>query len=68
MSDGLLHHPRRFHDLGQKHAAGAEQIPDCIHAVHEGAFDHRKRARRLKARLFNIGGDEVGEAVDQRVR
>ena len=68
MSDGLLHHPRRFHHLRQEHAAGAEQIADDVHAVHKRAFDHRERARRFKPRFFDVGGDEISDAVDQRMR
>jgi hypothetical protein len=41
---GLLHHARRFHHLRQEHLAGAEQVADHVHAVHQRAFDHRPAA------------------------
>ena len=42
--DRLFHHACRLHDLGKKHFAGAEEIADHAHAIHERAFDHRQRA------------------------
>jgi hypothetical protein len=41
---GLLHHARGLDHLGQEHLAGAEQVADDIHAVHQRAFDHVQRA------------------------
>ena len=68
IGDGLLHHPRRLHHLRQEHAARAEQVADRVHAVHERALDHGERARRVAPRFFDIGLDEVGDAVHQRMR
>ena len=39
MGDRLLHHARALHDLRQEHLAGAEQVADDVHAVHQRAFD-----------------------------
>ena len=47
---------------------GAEQIADHVHAVHQRAFDDGERARRFQPRLLDVGGDEIGDAVDQRMR
>ena len=66
--DRLLHHARGFHHLRQEHLARAEQVADHVHAGHQRAFDHIERARRALARLLGVGRDEVGDAMDQRVR
>ena len=68
MGDRLLHHARRFHHLRQEHLAGAEQVADDVHAVHQRAFDHVERALGAQPRLLDVGLDEVGDAVHQRVR
>src|SRR3546814_10310470 len=41
--DRLLHHACGFHHLRQKHLAGAEQIADHVHALHQRTFDHLDR-------------------------
>jgi hypothetical protein len=38
MRDRLLHHPRRLHHLRQEHLAGAEEVADDVHAVHQRNF------------------------------
>ena len=43
MGDRLLHDARRLDDLRQEHLAGAEQVADDVHAVHQRAFDDRQR-------------------------
>ncbi len=63
----LLHDACRFDDLRQKHLAGAEQVADDVHAVHQRAFDHVKRSHGGKARLLRIGVDVIGDAMDERV-
>ena len=63
----LLHHPRRFHHLRQEHLAGAEQVADHVHAVHQRAFDHVQRARGLQPRFLGIGLDVGVDAVHQRM-
>ena len=72
MRDRLLHHARAFHDLRQEHLAGAEEIADDVHAVHQRALDHLDRlaaARRDRApRLFGVLDDERRDALDQRMR
>jgi len=39
ISDRFFHHSRRFHHLRQEHFAGAEQVADHVHTVHQRAFD-----------------------------
>ena len=68
VGDRLLHHARRLHHLRQEHLAGAEQVADHVHAVHQRAFDHVQRPFRLGARLLGVGLDEIGDAVHQRMR
>ena len=61
----LLHHARRFHHLGQKHLAGAEQIADHIHALHQRALDHLDRVGELQARLLGILDDVSVDTANQ---
>ena len=72
VGDRLLHHARRLHHLRQEHLALAEQVADDVHAGHQRPFDHVQRpaARGLDrcAGLLGVLDDEVGDAVDQRVR
>ena len=65
--DRLFHHPRALDHLGQEHLAGAEQVADGVHAVHQRPFDNVERAHRLKPRLFHIFVDEIADAVHQRM-
>ena len=65
--DGLLHHARRLHDLRQEHLAGAEQVADDVHAVHQRPFDHLQRALELLPRFLGVLNDEFVDALDQRV-
>ena len=71
MRHGLLHDPRTFDDLWQKHLALTKQITHQIHAVHERPFDHMQRAtaggQHLAVGFFGVRGDEVGDAVHQRM-
>ncbi|CAD0340739.1 hypothetical protein CFBP8129_27570 [Xanthomonas hortorum pv. gardneri] len=64
----FLHHTCGFDHLRQEHFAGAEQVADHVHAVHQRAFDHIQRARGLLARLFGIGFHERIDAMHQRMR
>ena len=68
VGDGLLHHARRLHHLRQEHLAGAEQIADHAHAVHQRAFDHRQRPAEFGARFLGVGIDVGVDALDQGVR
>ena len=43
MRDRALHHARALHHLRQEHLAGAEQVADDVHAVHQRTFDHLQR-------------------------
>ena len=65
--DRLLHDARRLHDLRQEHLAGAEQVADDVHAVHQRAFDHGQRPPELDAGRVGVLGDELVDALDQRV-
>ena len=72
VGDGLLHHPRRLHDLRQEHLAGAEQVADDVHAVHQRTFDHFERPAAalgdLRAELLGVGLDVGVDALHERVR
>ncbi len=68
VGDRLLHHARRLHHLRQEHLAGAEQVADDVHAVHQRAFDDVERTLGLRARFLGVGLDEFGDAVHQRMR
>jgi hypothetical protein len=67
VGDRLLHHRGRLHDLRQEHLAGAEEIADHVHSVHQRAFDHMQRALGREPRLLDIRFDEIGDAVHERV-
>jgi len=72
MRHGLLHHARRLDHLGQEHLARAEQVADDVHAGHQRAFDHVQRTAAARQHflvgLFGVLGDEVRDAVHQRMR
>ncbi|MBV6410709.1 MAG: hypothetical protein GAKPKEKM_01531 [Rhodocyclaceae bacterium] len=63
----LLHDARRLHHLRQEHLAGAEEIADDVHAVHQRALDDVERARRDEARFLRVRDDEVGDALHHGV-
>jgi hypothetical protein len=65
--DGLLHHARALHHLRQEHLAGAEQVADDVHAVHQRPSITSIGRAILQPRLLGVGDDEVGDALDQRV-
>jgi hypothetical protein len=67
VGDGFFHHAGGLHHLRQKHLAGAEQVADHVHAVHQRAFDHVERARRQLARFLGVLDDVLIDAVHQRV-
>ena len=68
VGDRLLHHARALDDLRQEHLAGAEQVADDVHAVHQRPFDDVERLVGLLARLLGVGVDEVDDALHERVR
>src|ERR1039457_345647 len=68
VSHGLLHDAGGFDHLGQKHFAGAEEIPDHAHAVHQRALNHQQRTAQLDAGFFGVDLDIRVNALDQRVR
>ena len=67
VGDGALHRPRALDHLRQEHAAGAEEVADDLHPVHQRAFDHVERAGRLGPRLLRVLLDEVDDPVHERV-
>ena len=64
---GTLHHACRLDDLRQEHPAGAEQVADNAHAVHQRPLDHVERAVGRLARLLDVGLDEVDDAAHERM-
>ena len=66
--DGLLHHAGGFDHLRQKHLAGAEEIADHAHAVHQRAFDDEQRAAEFDAGFLGVDLDVGVDALHQRVR
>ena len=68
VGDGALHGAGALHDLRQEHLAGAEQVADDLHAVHQRTLDHLERAFVLLPRLLGVLLDEVDDAVHERVR
>ena len=63
----LLHHPGALDHLRQKHLAGAEQVADPVHAVHQRAFDDLDGLGGSEPGLFGVLDDVLGDAVDQGV-
>ena len=55
LGDGFLHDAGALDDLGQEHAAGAEEVSDDVHAVHEGTFDDVEGAVGRLAGFFDVG-------------
>ena len=57
--------------LRQEHLAGAEQVADHVHAIHQRAFDHRQRRLALRekcgAAFLGVGHDVFRDALDHRV-
>ena len=67
VGDGLLHDPGALDDLGQEHLAGAEQVADDVHAVHQRPLDDLDRAVGGEPRLLGVLDDEGVDALDERV-
>ena len=67
IGDRLFHDARRFDDLRQEHLARAEEIADDVHAGHQRPFDDIERTGGGEPRLFDIGLDEFGDPVDERM-
>ena len=66
--DRLLHDPRALHDLGQEHLAGAEEVADHLHAVHQRPLDDVQGPGQRLPRLLHVGLDVIGDAVHEGVR
>ena len=67
VGDSLFHHARGFHDLGKEHLAGAEQVADDVHAVHQRALDDLDRTGRSQARFLGVFEDVGVDPLHQRV-
>ena len=65
---GLFHDAGGFDHLRQKHFSSPEQIPHLVHTGHQRPFDHLQRAAHGKAGFLDIVIDEIGQAIDQRIR
>ncbi len=63
----LLHHPGRLDHLREEHLAGAEEVADGVHPAHERPLDHVDGTIGAGASFLDVGFDEHGDAVDQRV-
>ena len=57
----------RLHHLREKHFSRAEEVAHHVHAGHERALDDVERPLDGAARLLDVGLDELGDAVDERV-
>mmetsp|Transcript_30482 Transcript_30482/g.79140 ORF Transcript_30482/g.79140 Transcript_30482/m.79140 type:complete len:974 (-) Transcript_30482:1460-4381(-) len=68
VGDGLLHHARRLDHLRQEHLARAEEVADHVHARHQRALDDLEVGLEALARLLGVSVDELGDALDERVR
>ena len=67
VGDCLFHDPGGFDYLGQEHFAGAEEVADDAHAVHERAFDDLEGPVVFLARLLGVAVDEFVDAFEQGV-
>ena len=54
VGDRLLHDAGALDHLRQEHLAGAEQVADDVHAVHQRAFDDLQRPLVLVAGLLDV--------------
>ena len=68
VGDRFFHHAGAFDDLREEHFAGAEEVADDVHAVHEGAFDDVEGPGVFLAGFLDVGVDEVDDALDEGVR
>ena len=67
VGDGLLHHPGALDHLGQEHLAGAEEIADGVHAVHQRPFDDGEGLTKADPRFFGVLDDVRVDPLDQGV-
>ena len=54
VGDGLLHDAGGLDDLRQEHLAGAEEVADDAHAVHQRAFDDERAGGRALTRASSV--------------
>ena len=64
VGDGLLHDAGALDHLREEHLAGAEEVADDVHAVHERALDDLDRAA---AALGDLRAEQLGVRLDVRV-
>ena len=62
---GPLHHARTLDDLRQKHLAGAKQIADDVHAVHQRPFDHMDGPLDGEPSLLGVFENEVSHTMHE---
>src|SRR3954468_9585088 len=67
VSHRTLHDARALHNLGKEHLAGAKQVADNVHAIHERPFNHLQRTSEGEPGLFGILDDEIIQTLDQRM-
>ncbi len=67
VSHGLLHDPGALDDLGQEHLAGAEEVADDVHPVHQRALDDMDRPLGGLPRLLRVLDDPVVDPLDEGV-
>ena len=65
VSHGLLHHASALDDLRQEHLPLSKQIPDDVHAIHQGAFDHCQGFFILNQGLGSVCLDMIHQPLDQ---
>ena len=63
--DRFLHHAGGFYDLRKEHLAGAEQVADDAHSVHQRPLDDVERTRVFPPALLGIGVNVGIDAPDQ---
>ena len=63
-----LHRAGALHHLRQEHLAGAEEVTDDLHALHQRTLDDIQRPVRGEPGLLGVGLHEVHDAVHERVR
>ena len=65
---GLFHRAGALHHLRQEHLAGAEQVADDLHAVHQRPFDDVERPPVLLSCFFGVLLDVLDRSMHERVR
>ena len=66
-SHRFFHYAGGFDHLRQEHLAGAEEIADHTHAIHQRPFNDLERAAVLQSGRFGVLIDEAVDALEQGV-